>query len=269
MLGKLGKKRKLDSSASDSSASENPEKRLQEIDGRLFWVPLDRELSIQDDKQLQKDEYVELLDDYFDSTGNKEFDTITKAGTILQLYAIMSAEGGGWELVESSNNMTKLQRPLSKYKDQPKFYLFLKYVGHFEIDGKIKLIEENLVRKVRRQQFIRVKKEDLPKFKCRLSNKDAFDRFWNDLSNYPPPCTANDNDKTCENQKVDMITGECLEDDVIINGNRTTLPDLAECYNKSTVDDLNPLLDPFSRERFIPYETNIKNIVARLLSYSA
>tara|TARA_B100000945_G_scaffold220313_1_gene177940 strand:- start:1128 stop:2081 length:954 start_codon:yes stop_codon:yes gene_type:complete len=68
-------------------------------------------------------------------------------------------------------------------------------------------------------------------------------------------CSANEEDqfdfeKGCY---LDMVSGECLENKVIVNQIRKTEKGMyTECYNPSTANKLQ--VDPFTRERFIPYE---------------
>tara|TARA_B100000475_G_scaffold197647_1_gene176881 strand:+ start:3436 stop:4302 length:867 start_codon:yes stop_codon:yes gene_type:complete len=80
-------------------------------------------------------------------------------------------------------------------------------------------------------------------------------------------CTENpyNDDEKCI---ADLITNECLEDDVIVNKNRKTKQQFGECYNKRTYEKLNRI-DPFTRKVFEPLQLNVRQILARrLLSYT-
>lgn len=80
-------------------------------------------------------------------------------------------------------------------------------------------------------------------------------------------CGENEYDED-QNCIVDLITGDCLEDHVIVNKNRKTATPNAECYNQSTYK-LFREVDPFTREPFDPQLIHVKTILARrLLSFS-
>ena len=78
-------------------------------------------------------------------------------------------------------------------------------------------------------------------------------------------CTENeyDKDKKCI---VDLITSECLEEDVIVNEERKTNPEFGECYNYKTYEKLNGK-DPMTRQNFVPLRVkNIEEIKRKLLA---
>ena len=67
-------------------------------------------------------------------------------------------------------------------------------------------------------------------------------------------CLANEEDQFDFEQAcyLDMISGECLENKIVVNQNRQTDKGFhTECYNPSTAKKLE--LDPFTREPFVPY----------------